>query len=240
MNPAAGTFLQRDPLGYVDGMNLYVYVKGNPLMYMDPYGSDSWITSWFGLRGTFVGNAIDDATDVTYEAVAYGDAGSVAFGVSGIAALSAAADSVISNVTSTEPTIAVAVGGLHDGLVATAYGTIDGITLGLFDLADVPFQNGYLIDPNDPNLRTSCSIGQITGPILTLGVGGHATSVRGFLFGRGRYRGGSPGIFNRGNPRIGWGYNDATKLNTFGFHGNRPRFHDDWISVPQWVVEWIW
>jgi RHS repeat-associated protein len=33
-----GRFLQRDPAGYVDGMSLYEYVSGNPLIYTDPMG----------------------------------------------------------------------------------------------------------------------------------------------------------------------------------------------------------
>ena len=33
-----GRFMQRDPLGYVDGMNLYEYVKSNPLGHFDPSG----------------------------------------------------------------------------------------------------------------------------------------------------------------------------------------------------------
>lgn len=35
-----GRFLQRDPAGYVDGMNLYEYVRSNPIRYRDPYGLD--------------------------------------------------------------------------------------------------------------------------------------------------------------------------------------------------------
>lgn len=37
-NPVSGRFLQRDPLGYVDGMNLYEYVKSNPHTKIDPFG----------------------------------------------------------------------------------------------------------------------------------------------------------------------------------------------------------
>ncbi len=33
-----GRFLQRDPLGYVDGMNLYEYVRSNPVVRLDPLG----------------------------------------------------------------------------------------------------------------------------------------------------------------------------------------------------------
>jgi RHS repeat-associated protein len=37
-SPELGRFMQRDPEGYVDGMNLYAYVKNNPLRYLDPMG----------------------------------------------------------------------------------------------------------------------------------------------------------------------------------------------------------
>jgi RHS repeat-associated protein len=37
-SPTLGRWLQRDPLGYVDGPNLYAYVIGKPLIYLDPYG----------------------------------------------------------------------------------------------------------------------------------------------------------------------------------------------------------
>jgi len=37
-SPSLGRFLQRDPRSYVDGMNLYQYVRSNPINFTDPYG----------------------------------------------------------------------------------------------------------------------------------------------------------------------------------------------------------
>jgi RHS repeat-associated protein len=40
--PTLGRFLQHDPLGYVDGMGLYEYVKSNPIIEKDPKGTHKW------------------------------------------------------------------------------------------------------------------------------------------------------------------------------------------------------
>jgi RHS repeat-associated protein len=40
-DPRAGRFLQRDPIGYVDGLNLYAFVRNNPLVFTDPLGLES-------------------------------------------------------------------------------------------------------------------------------------------------------------------------------------------------------
>ena len=40
-NPKVGRFIQRDPLGYVDGLNLYTYAQSNPTNYFDPLGTTS-------------------------------------------------------------------------------------------------------------------------------------------------------------------------------------------------------
>ena len=39
-DPVAGRFLQRDPLGYVDGMGLYEYVQSGPCSFTDPRGTE--------------------------------------------------------------------------------------------------------------------------------------------------------------------------------------------------------
>jgi len=47
-SPALGRWVQRDPLGYVDGVNLYQYVTGNPLYWIDPFGLADvpWWVRW--------------------------------------------------------------------------------------------------------------------------------------------------------------------------------------------------
>ena len=37
-SPALGRFLQTDPLGYADAMNLYQYCGNNPIKFIDPWG----------------------------------------------------------------------------------------------------------------------------------------------------------------------------------------------------------
>ena len=38
LDPDTGRFLSRDPLGMLDGMNLYAYVNNNPINFIDPFG----------------------------------------------------------------------------------------------------------------------------------------------------------------------------------------------------------
>lgn len=42
-SPTLGRWIQTDPKGYVDGLSLYEYVRSNPLKFVDPLGTASFV-----------------------------------------------------------------------------------------------------------------------------------------------------------------------------------------------------
>jgi len=56
MNPALGRFMNPDPKGFIDGLNLYEYAMSNPLRYVDPRGTatESCSSMSFSFDGTLL------------------------------------------------------------------------------------------------------------------------------------------------------------------------------------------
>jgi filamentous hemagglutinin len=59
-----GRWLTRDPAGYVDGLNVYLFVGGNPLMFVDPTGLYS-VWESLQIAGSFVAGAGEGAWAIT-------------------------------------------------------------------------------------------------------------------------------------------------------------------------------
>jgi len=58
-HPTVGRWIQRDPIGYADGMNLYEYVRGRPQDLRDPGGTGPCASTY----------ALDDAPKAILQAV---------------------------------------------------------------------------------------------------------------------------------------------------------------------------
>ena len=63
-------WLQRDPLGYVDGMSLYEYVQSGPVVLVDPYG--------LGVYSAVLGDSWGGDALSVFQAVTTGNVGSIA------------------------------------------------------------------------------------------------------------------------------------------------------------------
>jgi RHS repeat-associated protein len=60
-DPNLGRFISEDPIGFVDGVNLFAYVKNNPLFYKDPMGHNSCVASWAAagsVAGAVIGGGV--------------------------------------------------------------------------------------------------------------------------------------------------------------------------------------
>ena len=77
-DPYAGRWLTRDPAGYVDGLSLYLYVRGGPLRFVDPWGLQAWYQGWGTAAAYAVGLGPSGSASSTWRAAGTGAAGGAA------------------------------------------------------------------------------------------------------------------------------------------------------------------
>jgi RHS repeat-associated protein len=85
--PESGRWSRRDPLGYVDGLNLLQYVNSSPQVYLDPSGRvlagcafGGLIGAAGGALGGLIGDFVNDQTGQTGRAVGCGAIGGAVTG----------------------------------------------------------------------------------------------------------------------------------------------------------------
>jgi len=70
-DPTIGRFLSQDPLGMVDGPNLYAYVLNNPINFVDPLGLCTLNFGWDDAWDIVEVKCSTKVKDVNYDDVAF-------------------------------------------------------------------------------------------------------------------------------------------------------------------------
>lgn len=168
-DPVLAVWLERDPAGYVDGMNLYGYVGNGPTNYLDPSGLAAQG------KGKRASNNPEDQHRVYCEGLKERyekqtkNANGEALCKSRFEELwkAGGCDKTIDQEIAEATVEGFLIGG-HDGWIQTSYTALDTLTLGIFGLGDLPAEQGWLIDPDNPYLEGSKIAGRIAGEALGL------------------------------------------------------------------------
>lgn len=157
-SPEQGRFIERDPMGYVDGMGLYEYVRSNPTNLTDPFGTQT--------KGSFIDNSMEAMFDFLEQhqvgdrfqnALLAGAAGATSGGLTG-AIVGAGVGS-----------LGAGLGAVPGALVGAKFGAVSGFFGGAID--------GFLSTPNASGSEVF-GTGARSGAISGLFGGGAAAVVR--------------------------------------------------------------